>query len=83
MLTLREMHGAASETCLGTMQADAFEPEQWQEQLQGAVGVVSCLGGFGSNEFMLKVSVYTKFMRQTRPRASTYDALPCLVAMLC
>ena len=36
------------------MQADAFEPEQWRDQLQGAVGVVSCLGGFGSNDFMLK-----------------------------
>ena len=40
---------------LAAVQADAFEPEQWREQLQGAVGVVSCLGGFGSNEFMLKV----------------------------
>ena len=37
------------------LQADAFEPEQWRDQLQGAVGVVSCLGGFGSNDFMLKV----------------------------
>lgn len=37
------------------MQADALEPEQWRDQLQGAVGVVSCLGGFGSNAFMLKV----------------------------
>ncbi|KAL3131927.1 hypothetical protein ABBQ38_007628 [Trebouxia sp. C0009 RCD-2024] len=35
--------------------ADALEPEQWREQLQGAVGVVSCLGAFGSNEFMLKI----------------------------
>lgn len=38
------------------VQADAFEPEQWRDQLQGAVGVVSCLGAFGSNDFMLKVS---------------------------
>jgi len=37
------------------LQADAFEPDQWRDQLQGAVGVVSCLGGFGSNDFMLKV----------------------------
>ena len=43
------------------VQADALEPEQWREQLQGAVGVVSCLGGFGSNEFMLKVWPYTIF----------------------
>ncbi|DBA98413.1 TPA: hypothetical protein ACH3X3_012425 [Trebouxia sp. C0006] len=37
------------------VKADAFEPEQWRDQLQGAVGVVSCLGGFGSNDFMLKI----------------------------
>ena len=37
------------------LQADAFEPDEWRDQLQGAVGVVSCLGGFGSNDFMLKV----------------------------
>lgn len=42
------------------MQADALEPEQWREQLQGAVGVVSCLGGFGSNEYMLKVYTCSK-----------------------
>lgn len=63
---------------LGTMQADAFEPEQWREQLQGAVGVVSCLGGFGSNEFMLKVCTCTTYMRQTRLKALESDALPCL-----
>ena len=50
---------------LATMQADALEPEQWREQLQGAVGVVSCLGGFGSNEFMLKVSTHAKVLWQT------------------
>lgn len=37
------------------VKADAFEPDQWRDQLQGAVGVVSCLGGFGSNDFMLKI----------------------------
>lgn len=46
---------ASGKSLLATMQADALEPEQWREQLQGAVGVVSCLGAFGSNEFMLKV----------------------------
>ncbi len=40
------------------LQADAFEPDQWRDQLQGAVGVVSCLGGFGSNDFMLKVCCF-------------------------
>lgn len=38
------------------LSADAFETEQWRDQLQGAVGVVTCLGGFGSNEFMLKIN---------------------------
>ena len=50
---------AQQEDALVSVQADAFEPEQWREQLEGAVGVVSCLGGFGSNEFMLKVGSYT------------------------
>ena len=37
------------------VQADVFQPEVWRSQLQGGVGVVSCLGAFGSNDFMLKV----------------------------
>lgn len=41
-------------------QGNAFEPEQWRDQLQGAVGVVSCLGGFGSNDFMLKAGAITQ-----------------------
>jgi hypothetical protein len=36
-------------------QADVFEPEAWQGVLDGAVGVVSTLGAFGSNDFMYKV----------------------------
>ena len=39
-------------TCV---QADVFQPDAWRSQLQGGVGVVSCLGAFGSNDFMLKV----------------------------
>ena len=50
--------GAAGTSLVAFMQADALEPEQWRDQLQGAVGVVSCLGGFGSNEFMLKVHTH-------------------------
>ena len=50
--------GAAGDSLVAFMQADALEPEQWRDQLQGAVGVVSCLGGFGSNEFMLKVHTH-------------------------
>lgn len=37
-------------------QADVFNPASWTPQLQGAIGVVSCLGAFGSNDFMYKVS---------------------------
>lgn len=38
------------------LQADVFNPSSWRDQLKGAIGLVSCLGGFGSNEFMFKVS---------------------------
>lgn len=34
---------------------DVFDPASWQSQLQGAIGVISTLGGFGSNEFMYKI----------------------------
>ena len=37
------------------MQADVFDIASWQSQLQGAVGVISCLGAFGSNDFMQKI----------------------------
>lgn len=37
------------------MQADALQPEQWRWALEGALGVVSCVGAFGSNDYMLKV----------------------------
>eukprot|EP00891_Asterochloris_glomerata_P009911 jgi/Astpho2/9911/Aster-06622 len=38
------------------VRADVFQPEVWRSQLQGGVGVVSCLGAFGSNDFMLKIN---------------------------
>jgi uncharacterized protein YbjT (DUF2867 family) len=34
---------------------DVFDPATWQRQLQGATGVISTLGGFGSNEWMYKI----------------------------
>ena len=37
------------------MQADVFDIPSWRSQLEGTVGVVSCLGAFGSNDFMYKV----------------------------
>ena len=37
------------------MQADVFDVASWRDQLQGAVGVISCLGAFGSNDFMQKI----------------------------
>ena len=56
-----------------TVQGDAFEPDQWRDQLQGAVGVVSCLGGFGSNEFMLKVKMHNI---QTSSSVTMYVVMP-------
>ena len=35
-----------------------FNTSQWRHYLKGAVGLVSCLGGFGSNEAMLKVRTH-------------------------
>lgn len=40
------------------LQADVFNVNTWKSQLEGAIGVVSCLGGFGSNEFMFKVDTF-------------------------
>lgn len=37
------------------LQADVFDVKQWKSQLEGTIGLVSCLGGFGSNDFMYKV----------------------------
>jgi hypothetical protein len=36
-------------------QGDVFDPASWKSQLDGAIGVISTLGGFGSNEHMYKV----------------------------
>lgn len=36
--------------------ADIFEKEEWADQLKDSSGVVSCIGAFGSNEFMEKVN---------------------------
>ncbi len=37
------------------LQGDALQPEQWRWVMQGTLGVVSCVGAFGSNEYMFKV----------------------------
>eukprot|EP00242_Pyramimonas_sp_CCMP2087_P007414 CAMPEP_0198211648 /NCGR_PEP_ID=MMETSP1445-20131203/24967_1 /TAXON_ID=36898 /ORGANISM="Pyramimonas sp., Strain CCMP2087" /LENGTH=279 /DNA_ID=CAMNT_0043885953 /DNA_START=71 /DNA_END=910 /DNA_ORIENTATION=+ len=37
------------------VKGDALEPETWKSQLEGATGVVSCVGAFGNNQFMEKV----------------------------
>ncbi|KAK9795226.1 hypothetical protein WJX73_006446 [Symbiochloris irregularis] len=58
------------------VKADVFSPESWKPQLQGAIGVVSCLGAFGSNEFMYKmcgesnISVFTEAAKAGVPRAA-------------
>ncbi|KAA8494432.1 Uncharacterized protein FVE85_2673 [Porphyridium purpureum] len=37
------------------LRGDALEPESWKYALSGASGVVSCVGGFGSNEQMRRI----------------------------
>lgn len=37
------------------LQANVFDTGAWRDHLKGAVGVISCLGAFGSNDFMQKV----------------------------
>lgn len=32
-----------------------FDTASWRGQLPGTIGVISCLGAFGSNDFMQKV----------------------------
>lgn len=49
------------------MQGDVFDPASWRSQLQGAVGVISTLGGFGSNDAMFKVP---SFLRRTTEPSS-------------
>lgn len=34
---------------------DVFDPASWRSQVQGAVGVISTLGGFGSNDHMFRI----------------------------
>lgn len=46
-----------------TLQADVFDVNSWKPHLEGAVGLVSCLGGFGSNDFMYKV--WLSFMQKS------------------
>ncbi len=35
---------------------NALEPQSYQHHLKGAIAVISCIGGFGSNAQQLKVS---------------------------
>ena len=35
--------------------ADVFDGAKWEKELEGASGVVSCVGAFGSNEFMERI----------------------------
>eukprot|EP00898_Chlorokybus_atmophyticus_P003661 jgi/Chlat1/4296/Chrsp29S04556 len=38
------------------VQSDVFDTESWKPELQGAKAVVSCLGAFGSNDFMERIN---------------------------
>jgi hypothetical protein len=42
--------------CVSTGTADIFDSSSYKGELQGAAGVVSCVGAFGSNEFMEKIN---------------------------
>jgi uncharacterized protein YbjT (DUF2867 family) len=35
--------------------ADVFDVARWRSQLEGTIGLVSCLGAFGGNDFMYKI----------------------------
>ncbi|CAK0763396.1 hypothetical protein CVIRNUC_003053 [Coccomyxa viridis] len=58
------------------IQADVFDVGSWRDQLQGAVGVISCLGAFGSNDFMQKIcgdsniTVFEEAAKAGVPRAA-------------
>lgn len=36
--------------------ADVFDSNTWSKELEGASGVVSCIGAFGSEAFMEKIN---------------------------
>ena len=36
--------------------ADVFDGKTWSKELEGASGVVSCIGAFGSEAFMEKIN---------------------------
>ncbi|CAI5986718.1 unnamed protein product [Closterium sp. NIES-64] len=38
------------------IKGDALNPSSWKQHLQGATGVVSCVGAFGSNEWMRRIN---------------------------
>ena len=52
----------------GAVQADVFNPSSWQDLLPGSMGLITCLGAFGSNDFMLKVrNISRHFSRPPSP----------------
>ncbi|CAL8467766.1 g7304 [Coccomyxa elongata] len=58
------------------VKADVFDVGSWRDQLNGAVGVISCLGAFGSNDFMQKIcgdsniTVFNEAAQAGVPRAA-------------
>ncbi len=38
------------------LRADALHPKTYEQQLPGAVGAISCIGGFGNNEQMRRIN---------------------------
>jgi hypothetical protein len=51
-----------------------FDTAAWKGQLGSAIGVISCLGAFGSNDFMQKVLLDSHPARQ----AACMTFLSCL-----
>ena len=49
------VHSCAVSCVSSAAQADVFDTASWRGQLPGTIGVISCLGAFGSNDFMQKV----------------------------
>ena len=57
MKTLNSILANAPSTASITWaKGDIFQPDEWKSHLHQAVGAISCIGAFGSNEFMEKIN---------------------------
>jgi hypothetical protein len=58
------------------VRGNALEPRTYQHLLPGAVGAISCVGGFGNTQQMIQVR--TAWAKRTRPPALTAGTSPGL-----